>query len=78
MALCAAELAAHAWVGAAASIGARAKIATHCVIGADVRIGADVEVGRYSSVERPGHFAEPIAERTYIDPLFEIPVRIYG
>ncbi len=74
----AAELAAHGWVGAAASVGARAKIGTHCVIGADVRIGAGVEVGRFSSIERPGHYAEPIAERTYIDALFELPVRIYG
>ena len=74
----AAELAAHAWVGAAASIGAHAKIGTHCVIGADVRIGAGAEVGRYSPVERPGHYAQPITERTYIDPLFENQVRIYG
>jgi acetyltransferase-like isoleucine patch superfamily enzyme len=73
-----ASLAANVWVGAAARVGAGASVGTHSVIGADVRIGDGVTVGRYCSIETPGHYLQPLADKTYIDPLFEHPVRVYG
>lgn len=73
-----ANLAANVWVGAAARIGAEASVGTHSVIGADVRLGDTVSVGRHCSIETPGHYRESVADKTYVDPLFDIPVRVYG
>lgn len=68
----------HGWVGAGAAVGADATIGTHVVIGADVRVGAGVAVGRHSSIDVPGFYRDAVAERTYIDPLFELPVRVHS
>lgn len=73
-----AELAAHAWIGAGARVGHGARIGTHTVLGADVRIAAGMTIGRHCSIESPGDYATPIADRTFVDPLFSKPVRIYG
>lgn len=74
----AAELSANVWIGAGAAVGAGASVGTHSVIGADVRIGAQVAVGRHCSIETPGFYGQAIADRTYVDPLFEQPARIYS
>jgi UDP-3-O-[3-hydroxymyristoyl] glucosamine N-acyltransferase len=73
-----ASVGAHGWMGAGAAVGADATIGTHVVIGADVRVGAGVAVGRHSSIDVPGFYGSALAERTYIDPLFEVPVRIHS
>jgi acetyltransferase-like isoleucine patch superfamily enzyme len=73
-----AALAANVWVGAAARIGADASIGTHSVLGADVRVGNAVAIGRHCSIETPGHYLQPLPDRTFIDPLFALPVRIYS
>jgi carbonic anhydrase/acetyltransferase-like protein (isoleucine patch superfamily) len=73
-----ASLGANVWAGAAARVGAGASIGAHSVIGADVRIADGVAIGRYCSIETPGHYLKPLPDKTYIDPLFELPVRAYG
>lgn len=73
-----AEIGAHGWLGAGALVGADAVVGSHVVIGADVRIGAGVTIGRHSSIDVPGAYTSTLAERTYIDPLFELPVRIHS
>ena len=74
----AAQLASSVWVGSGARVGADSHIGSHSVIGADVRIGNAIEVGRHCSVETPGNYVEPLPDRTFIDPLFVLPVRVYG
>lgn len=73
-----AALASNVWVGAAARIGADASVGTHSVVGADVRISNAMVVGRHCSVETPGDYMQELADRTFIDPLFTMPVRIYS
>lgn len=66
------------WLGSGSSIGTRTSIGTHCVIGCDVRLGPDMQIGRHCSIDVPGHYAESLPDGSYIDPLFALPVRIYG
>lgn len=74
----AAQLASNVWVGSGARVGADSRVGNHSVVGADVRVGNAIEVGRHCSIETPGHYVESLADRTFIDPLFELPVRIYA
>ncbi|WP_058641711.1 DapH/DapD/GlmU-related protein [Pseudacidovorax intermedius] len=72
-----AQLGSHGWVGAGASVGARTQVGPHALIGADVRLAADLRIGRHCVVDVPGTYAESLADGTFIDPLFPLPVRIY-
>ena len=73
-----ASLGANLWVGAGARVGADASVGIHSVIGADVRVGDGVSIGRYCSIETPGYYLQALADKTCIDPLFELPVRVYS
>jgi UDP-3-O-[3-hydroxymyristoyl] glucosamine N-acyltransferase len=73
-----ASLGANVWAGAAARVGAGAAIGIHSVIGADVRVADGVAIGRYCSIETPGAYLQSLPDKTYIDPLFDLPVRVYG
>lgn len=66
------------WIGPGAALGHNARIGTHCVLGADVKIAAGVVLGRHCVVERPGAYAESLPDGSFIDPLFDFPVRIFG
>lgn len=72
-----ADVGANAWIGAAARVGTEARLGTHCVVGSGVSLASGITIGRYCSIERPGHYSTPLADRTYIDPLFENPVYIF-
>jgi len=74
----AANVSANCWIGTAARVGAGSVVGTHTVLGADVRVGSGIEVGRYCSIDVPGHYVRSLPDRSYIDPLFALPVQIYG
>jgi len=66
------------WIGPGAALGHNARIGTHCVVGADVKIAAGVVLGRHCVIELPGSYAESLPDGSFIDPLFDFPVRIFG
>lgn len=72
------KLGAHGWIGAGASIGTVTTLGQHCLIGRDVHLGAGLQVGRHCVIDAPGAYSESVADGTFIDPLFPLPVRIYG
>lgn len=73
-----AQIGANAWIGPGAAIGQHARIGAHCLIGADVKIRADVVLGRHCSIDVPNAYGESLPDGTFIDPLFALPVRIFG
>lgn len=73
-----AAIGAHTWVGAGAAIGRGASVGIHTVIGDEVKIGALVSIGRHCVMDVPGHYAEALADGTFIDALFPAAARIYG
>lgn len=73
-----AKLGANGWIGAGTSVGAGTELGQNCLIGRDVRLGAGLRLGRHCVIDVPGAYAEPLADGTFIDPLFPQPVRIYG
>lgn len=73
-----ASIAAHVWVGAGASIGLHASVGSHSVVGADVHVAAHVRIGRYCAIDVPGAYRSTCADGTFMDPLFPLPVRMYG
>lgn len=73
-----AKVAANCWMGSGAAVGARADIGPHCVIGCDVSMSADVRIGRHCSIDVPGYYSDSLPDGSFIDPLFPMPVRIYG
>lgn len=73
-----ANIAAHVWVGAGASIGLQASVGSHSVVGADVHVAAHTRIGRYCAIDVPGAYRSACADGTFIDPLFALPVRMYG
>lgn len=73
-----ARLGANTWIGAGASVGAKTVLGQNCLIGHDVRMGAGLQIGRHCVVDVPGSYAESLPMGVFIDPLFPLPVRIYG
>lgn len=73
-----ATIGANCWLGAGSSVGSHTGIGTHCVIGCDVKLGPNLHIGRHCSIDVPGHYSESLPDGSYIDPLFTLPVRIYG
>lgn len=71
------QLGAHGWIGAGASVGARTQVGAHALVGRDVRLAGGLSIGRHCVIDVPGTYAESLADGTFIDPLFPLPVRIY-
>lgn len=72
------KLGANTWLGAGASVGANTVLGQNCLIGRDVRMGAGLQIGRHCVVDVPGSYGESLPMGVFIDPLFPLPVRIYG
>lgn len=68
----------NAWIGPGAALGNDTHLGTHCLIGADVKIAANVVLGRHCVIDIPGGYAASLPDGSFIDPLFSLPVRIFG
>lgn len=73
-----AKISANCWLGSGAGIGAYTTLGVHCVIGRDVKLNGNLQIGRHCSIDVPGYYSDSLTDGTFIDPLFPLPVKIYG
>lgn len=72
------QIANNVWIGPGAALGHNARLGAHCLIGADVKVAAGVVLGRHCVIDVPGGYSESLPDGSFIDPLFTLPVRIFG
>lgn len=72
------QIANNVWIGAGAALGHNVRLGAHCLIGADVKVAAGVVLGRHCVIDVPGGYSESLPDGSFIDPLFALPVRIFG
>lgn len=65
------------WLEPGINIGNDVQLGMHCTVRSGAFIAPNVQVGRYCELGWPQRYAKDIAAKTFFDPHYSAPIRIY-